>query len=184
MDFTNNSEWDINSWITETLTHNTAGTLTGPLHTSLSDQTTSSVKSPSVSGSDPDTSVARRRNAITNGKITKRKSRALKRNTTTTFIAADPANFRRMVQQVTGFSSVGNGQVPVAPLLKPEPQRLFNRVQGCWPTLDTSAFLVGHHNKQQQQQHVVGPTYAAPVTVSGYAPVMEADGGGGFNFQS
>lgn len=127
-------------------------------------------KSPSVSGSEPDTGIARRRNSsVAKGKITKRRSRASKRNTTT-FITADPANFRRMVQQVTGLS-VGNGQVPVAPLLKPEPQRWFNRVPGSWPTLDTSAYVVG------QQQRV------GPVPLSGYAPVPEMDGGSGFSLE-
>ncbi|WOH06323.1 hypothetical protein DCAR_0625748 [Daucus carota subsp. sativus] len=169
MDFSNNSEWDINSWIAHTLNHSSTGVVTKPVQT---DQTTSSVKSPSVSGSDPDSGVARRRNGVANGKITKRRSRASKRNTTT-FITADPANFRRMVQQVTGLS-VGNGQVPVAPLLKPEPQRLVNRVQGGWPTLDSSSFMAGY---QYQPQPVVGPTYAGPL--GGYAPATAVDGGGG-----
>ncbi|KAL9232680.1 hypothetical protein vseg_007762 [Gypsophila vaccaria] len=101
------------------------------------------------------------RNAVVR-KIAKRKSRASKRSTTT-FITADPANFREMVQQVTGVGyGSGSGRGPV---LKPEPQRvgvglgsgLAARVQGVGhggymlPTLDTSAFLLDHH------QQVVGP---------------------------
>ncbi|KAK9154559.1 hypothetical protein Sjap_002039 [Stephania japonica] len=86
--------------------------------------------------------------AIVGGKISKRKSRASKRSPTT-FITADPANFRQMVQQVTGIQFSG-GQVPaVAPyLLKPEPQRLVvgNRAQNsCLPTLDTSSYLLTSH---------------------------------------
>ncbi|XP_021824995.1 calmodulin-binding protein 25-like [Prunus avium] len=125
---------------------------------------------PTVSGlsgsEDPDTSPAppkrQQRNAIPvsgagGGKVSKRKSRAAKRSQTT-FITADPSNFRQMVQQVTGVR-FGNEQVPLPSILKPEPQRLGSRLPGigcCMPTLDTSAFLLEHHNQQQQQ--LVGPT--------------------------
>ncbi|XP_030494155.2 calmodulin-binding protein 25 [Cannabis sativa] len=85
-------------------------------------------------------------NTIT-GKISKRKSRATKRSNTT-FITADPANFRQMVQQVTGvrFGSAPFSTSTSAPILKPEPQRAcssrFPIANGCLPTLDTSAFLL------------------------------------------
>lgn len=82
--------------------------------------------------------------AVSSGKATKRKSRASKR-THTTFIAADAANFRHMVQQVTGVRfGEGDGQLPVnTVILKPEPQRAPHRqVLGCLPTLDTSACLL------------------------------------------
>ncbi|KAL2545112.1 VQ motif-containing protein motif-containing protein [Forsythia ovata] len=54
-------------------------------------------------------------NVAVSGRITKRKSRALKRGTTT-FITPDLANFRQMVQQVTGvrFDGDFNGLIPVA----------------------------------------------------------------------
>lgn len=82
-----------------------------------------------------------RRGVAPSGRVTKRKSRASKR-ATTTFITADPANFRQMVQQVTGARFGGvNGQLSMAPLLKPEPHRLMNRDIGL-PTLDTSAFFL------------------------------------------
>lgn len=77
--------------------------------------------------------------------MAKRKSRASKRSQTT-FITADPANFRQMVQQVTGVR-FGNAEMAVvAPILKPEPQRPGSRLMmGGWlPTLDTSAFLLDH----------------------------------------
>lgn len=96
--------------------------------------------------SDPDMSMfPKRRNVISNGKITKRKSRASKRSPTT-FIAADPANFRQMVQQVTGIQ-FGEAQMPVTSVLKPEPHRPGNRIQSFGlPTLDTSsAFLVDNN---------------------------------------
>ncbi|KAL0359352.1 UNVERIFIED_CONTAM: Calmodulin-binding protein 25 [Sesamum angustifolium] len=77
------------------------------------------------------------------GRVTKRKSRKSKRAATTTFIAADPENFRQMVQQVTGVKFGGlNVQLPVAPVWStPDPS---NPVQpgGGLPTLDTSAFLL------------------------------------------
>lgn len=115
-----------------------------------------------VSGSDPESVAApkRQRNAIpVSGKVAKRKSRASKR-TQTTFITADPANFRQMVQQVTGVR-FSNGQVSSMPtIVKPEPQRPGGRLPGggCLPTLDTSAFLLDHHHQQQRQ--LAGPASA------------------------
>lgn len=118
------------------------------------------------STSDPEYAPKRIRNPIpTGGKITKRKSRASKRSPTT-FITADPSNFRQMVQQVTGIR-FGSSHVPVSPVLKPEPQRIGNRMQMCLPTLDTSAFSLGHHHQQ-----VVGPA-VDPTAVgaqASYAP--------------
>jgi hypothetical protein len=78
--------------------------------------------------------------------------------------------------------------VPVVPILKPEPQRLGSRLQGagCMPTLDTSAFLLDHH-----QQQVVGPNSAAGAVtgVSGPGPLsfgtnMGLGDGGGFDFDT
>ncbi|KAF5473152.1 hypothetical protein F2P56_009780 [Juglans regia] len=117
-------------------------------------------------GSEPDTATQKRqRNTIATagGKISKRKSRASKKSQTT-FIAADAANFRHMVQQVTGVR-LGNSHVPVVPILKPEPQRPGGRIPGagCLPTLDTSAFLLD----QQQQQQTVRPKSAAGAVSSG-----------------
>lgn len=114
-------------------------------------------------GSDPESAPKRIRNPSPNsnliptssGKITKRKSRASKRSPTT-FITADPANFRQMVQQVTGIR-FGGSAAPASSVLKPEPQRVGNRMQVCLPTLDTSAFLLDHHHQQ-----VVGPTVVPP----------------------
>lgn len=76
------------------------------------------------------------------GRVTKRKSRASKRSQTT-YINADPANFRRMVQQVTGIR-FEPGLINDAPLVKPEPQRMpVAMQQGCLlPTLDTSAHML------------------------------------------
>ncbi|KAK8649209.1 hypothetical protein V6N13_129943 [Hibiscus sabdariffa] len=91
-----------------------------------------------VSGSDPETTLKRHpalRPAPPSGKVSKskRKSRASKRSQTT-FIKADPTNFRQMVQQVTGVR-FGNAQMSPSPIL--EPHR-----PGSLPTLDTSAFLL------------------------------------------
>ncbi|XP_057786492.1 calmodulin-binding protein 25 [Salvia miltiorrhiza] len=82
-----------------------------------------------------------RRSVPPSGRVAKRKSRASKR-ATTTFITADPANFRQMVQQVTGVRFGGfSEQLPV---LKPEPQRAFGRMQQgtALPTFDTSVRLL------------------------------------------
>lgn len=131
-----------------------------------------------VSGSDHET-APKRRPAVpgaTGAKITKRKSRASKRSQTT-FITADPANFRQMVQQVTGVR-FGHSQLPVNPILKPEPKRPVNRLISCLPTLDTSEFLLDHH-----QQHVVGPATATQGAMT-FQPVGADGGSTGLDFET
>lgn len=148
----------------------------------------------SLSGSDPDSSAPKRQrvNPVPpSGKVSKRKSRATKRSQTT-FITADPANFRQMVQQVTGVR-FGTAQFPAtaaaAPVLKPEPQRPCSRFPvtgGCLPTLDTSALLL-------DQQPVVGPISSlvgSATSLSTFAPPMGVAGdvvvgsGGGLDFDA
>ncbi|EXC30746.1 hypothetical protein L484_027921 [Morus notabilis] len=156
-----------------------------------------------LSGSDPDTpssaaaSTKRHRLAIP-PKVSKRKSRATKRSQTT-FITADPANFRQMVQQVTGVRFRGVAAQfgsAAAPILKPEPQRAcgarFPVAGACLPTLDTSALLLDHHSSHQSQQgHPVGSTTAMASLVgagSGSAPTMVSSfveaGSGGLDFDA
>ncbi|KAH8485881.1 hypothetical protein Peur_070575 [Populus x canadensis] len=152
---TNTNDNSSNSFsITETFSSNPINPFTGLIETAPPTPTPSN-----VSGSDPETAgvTKRHRNPVpgATGKVSKRKSRASKRSQTT-FITADPANFRQMVQQVTGVR-FNNSPVSMVPVLKPEPQRLGGRFQGgsgCLPTLDTSAFLLDHH----QQQVVMGST--------------------------
>ncbi|XP_022152004.1 calmodulin-binding protein 25 [Momordica charantia] len=125
---------------------------------------------PSVSGlsaggaaSEAETAPPRRQRGSvppSGGKVSKRKSRASKRNHTT-FITADAANFRQMVQQVTGvrFGS-SQSQAQTAPILKPEPQRPGGRLPGAGalPTLDTSAFLLSHHQQSSGSgSEITGP---------------------------
>ncbi|KAL2320596.1 hypothetical protein Fmac_029565 [Flemingia macrophylla] len=160
------------SWLAEYFSRDADNTITKALHNSLSNvnhdayflinpdasasASASAAATPTVSslsGSDHDSAPKRR--PPPTGKISKRKSRASKRSQTT-FITADPANFRQMVQQVTG---VRIGAAPIAPpLLKPEPHRppgRFTPAAGFLPTptLDTSAFLLEHQQ--------VGPNSAA-----------------------
>uniref|UniRef100_A0A7C8YGG7 VQ domain-containing protein n=1 Tax=Opuntia streptacantha TaxID=393608 RepID=A0A7C8YGG7_OPUST len=149
-------------------------------------ETTQHAQSVSSSGGSESETVSKRvaRNpAPPSGKITKRKPRASKRSPTT-YITADPANFREMVQQVTGIRFAA-GQTPIGSVLKPEPQRpvgVLNRLQpGCLlPTLDTSAFLLDHH------QQVAAPSAAAMGGQSslGFGPpaVVAEGGGAGFDF--
>ncbi|XP_022846430.1 calmodulin-binding protein 25-like [Olea europaea var. sylvestris] len=137
-------------------------------------------------GSESEAPVSKPRSVGLTRKITKRKSRAMK-GATTTFITADAANFRQMVQQVTGVRFGGlNVQVPVTQVLKPEPQRLVNRLQtsGGLPTLDTSSFLLGqtHHQQVDPASYLV----AQPPVVSSQPPTtVVTDGGfGGLDFNS
>nr|GLL24484.1 calmodulin-binding protein 25 [Ipomoea trifida] len=151
------------------------------------------VQTPSASGptgsggSENETAGSKRRNVGPSGKITKRKSRAAKR-ATTTYITADAANFRQMVQQVTGVrfgGGGGGGKLPVPPILKPEPHRAVNQLPphtaGCLPTLDTSAFLL------DQKQHF-GSSPASlirPTTLTSPPPPTVTDGGvTGFDFDA
>ncbi|GMN60761.1 hypothetical protein TIFTF001_029846 [Ficus carica] len=154
-----------------------------------------------LSGSDPDTpssvaAAASKRQlrgaippGVTGGKVSKRKSRATKRSQTT-FITADPANFRQMVQQVTGVRFGGGAaavQFGSAPILKPEPQRAcgaarfpLSAAAACLPTLDTSALLLDHHNinnnNNNNQQTPVGSTTAITSLVGVGAGSMPAIG--------
>lgn len=99
---------------------------------------------------------------VPSGRVTKRKSRASKRSQVT-YINADPANFRQMVQQVTGIH-FEPGLVD-APLLKPEPQRMPVMIQqGCLlPTLDTSAHMLN----QARESSLAAPVRAER-TVTGF----------------
>ncbi|CAI9787487.1 unnamed protein product [Fraxinus pennsylvanica] len=128
-------------------------------------------------GSENEVPFSKRRSVAPTGRITKRKSRASKR-AMTTFITADPANFRQMVQQVTGVRFGGdlNGFVPVSPVLNPDPQRPNYMFQtGCTlPTLDTSSYYL-------LDQQVVQP----PVINVPPPSTAVADGGvAGFSFDT
>lgn len=94
------------------------------------------------------------------GKVSKRRSRAANK-TPITFLNADPANFRAMVQQVTGVPinpnatrlwSSSTAGVGMPGLVRPEPKRASSStaavtatasaaIQGL-PTLDTSAIFI------------------------------------------
>nr|CBX25219.1 hypothetical_protein [Oryza brachyantha] len=72
-------------------------------------------------------------------RVAKRRPRPSRRQPTT-YISADPANFRRMVHQFTGADDLP----PPPPALSP-PTELVRPVRAplMLPTLDTSAFLLG-----------------------------------------
>lgn len=91
---------------------------------------------------------------VSGGKPTKRRSRVSSKKSQTTFITADAANFRQMVQQVTGAKFIGGSNGIFAPIVKPEPHRLATRLlpssldrSSAVPTLDTSSFLSNHHQE-------------------------------------
>ncbi|RLN24561.1 calmodulin-binding protein 25 [Panicum miliaceum] len=102
------------------------------------------------------------------GRVSKRKPRPSRRPQTT-YITADPANFRRMVQEVTGLPAPVPGPSSAAAPAAPE---VSAAAAPSWtpapsfvlPTLDTSAFLLLDR--------------AAPApegkSSSGYAPVATA----------
>jgi hypothetical protein len=183
------------TWFSDMLSRETE-TLTKALQKSISSNTTDSdldsflaetaPANPTisnVSGSDPEPAPKRPRLLIPAAvkKASKRKSRASKRSQTT-YITADPAEFRQMVQRVTGFR-FSNSQVTVAPIFKPEPHRASNRLAttgfggGFLPTLDTSAFWLDHH----QQNVMVGPAVNGPVpNVGPGLTTFQGNGDGGY----
>lgn len=143
---------------------------------------TPSASGPTVSGGSENETAGSKRRGVggANGKVKKRKSRASKRSTTT-YITADAAHFRQMVQQVTGFKFGGAaGQVPIAAhILKPEPQRAVQRLQpsGCLPTLDTSAFLLDQSKQAQTVDAATATPLLHPATLipPPAAPRMDGD---------
>ncbi|KAL9240049.1 hypothetical protein vseg_014310 [Gypsophila vaccaria] len=161
-----------NTWISETFSRD-AETLNARNVSFLETPAALHVQSVSTSGGseiDPEYEtpcVSKRppRNPVSK-KITKRKARKSKRSTTT-FIIADPDNFRQMVQQVTGvqFGSVSGL------ILKPEPHRVGFGSGQLLPTLDTSAFLLDN----------VGPRNVGNGP-QGFGPVVGPNGGPGFDF--
>lgn len=129
-------------------------------------------------------SVSKRRIDAPTGRITKRKSRLSKRAAATTFITTDPANFRQMVQEVTGVRFGGlKGQFAAAQVVKPEPQRAMSYMQdgGCLPTLDTSAFLL---DQAGSSSSLSVERLAANVSPSQPISVGDGGGGAGFEFES
>ncbi|CAH8363372.1 unnamed protein product [Eruca vesicaria subsp. sativa] len=138
--------------------------------------------------SDPDISAAggkrKRVSGVSGDKPAKRRSRVSKKKSQTTFITADAANFRQMVQQVTGAKFVGGSSNGIfTPIVKPEPHRLASRVppvSASVPTLDTSSFLSNHH-----QENMVNDLGSVSAPVSSFhqsrtvETVKSGVGGGG-----
>ncbi|PKU76086.1 calmodulin-binding protein 25-like [Dendrobium catenatum] len=160
---------DSASWITDAFVRENE-VLTKALQISLSDDSSASETLSSAAYLPPQPPLmAPSRNPISCSpakKITKRKSRASKRSPTT-YINADPANFRRMVQEVTGIR-LGEGGMPVEAVVRPEPQRSgmgrAGQAQGYLPTLDTSALLL-------DRAGIVGPASAG---CGSFGPVVDS----------
>lgn len=121
-------------WLLEAISGDTQ-TLTTQLQQSISNSDsfshdTAEALSPFLSDGTPptvpapnhiDSTTKSRRSlvSVTGGKVSKRKPRKSKRSEMT-FIYADPANFRQMVQQVTGARFI---DAQLSQILKPEPLR-------------------------------------------------------------
>ncbi|KAG8367785.1 hypothetical protein BUALT_Bualt16G0108900 [Buddleja alternifolia] len=125
----------------------------------------SPVQTPTISGaSENEVSASKHRRSLPpSGRVAKRKPRASKRAATTTFFTADPANFRQMVQEVTGVNfGRFNGRFAVAPVLNGEDRTAANLLQcgGGLPTFDSSEFLLDGGN-------------LSPVMANGGAAVAE-----------
>lgn len=75
------------------------------------------------------------------GRVTKRRARPSRR-AQTTYIHADPANFRRMVQEITGLPVPGPSSSPFPAAGSEADATLRWMPVPVLPTLDTSAFLL------------------------------------------
>ncbi|KAI3437020.1 VQ domain-containing protein [Psidium guajava] len=127
-----------------------------------------------------DPEKARKRPRTAGSSRKKRKSRSSNRSQTT-FIAADAANFRRMVQQVTGIK-FGGAYALAPPVTKPEQQQRagcrFSRGGGLLSNLDTSSssLLVGGVGGDAAEGP---PCFPAPA-----AAAAEVGGAGGLGFDA
>ncbi|CAL9039083.1 calmodulin-binding protein 25-like [Musa acuminata AAA Group] len=165
------------AWISEAFARDNDA-LTRALRTSISDTSSSGAGAPSASPDTPSAAtspnpllLSRRhqlapRNplgAAPAGRVSKRKSRSSKRSPTT-YINADPAHFREMVQRITGVRLDGE---LAEPLVKPEPVRPAVGARAalqylCLPTLDTSAFLLDQRTADVGDGGSLGPPPDAP----------------------
>jgi len=153
-----------------------------PSSTNTLSSTVSGASDPEIIGG----GAKRKRNCLlTDGKAAKRRARASKKSQTT-FITADPSNFRQMVQQVTGAKYIDDSSSfgIFDPIVKPEPLRFVNKLP-CGPSdrstavpmLDTSAFLSNHH----QENLAVGNAFSgnsSSVGLPSGKPSATADPGG------
>ncbi|KAF8661918.1 hypothetical protein HU200_056884 [Digitaria exilis] len=129
-----------------------------PVHGSAAAAATSSFCSPATpssstssasellsSGHDaPAAPAARALKEPKGGRVSKRKPRPSRR-APTTYITADPANFRRLVQKITGLPIPAVGTLPSSSSSFPvaaEPTAWTPAPAYVLPTLDTSAFLL------------------------------------------
>ncbi|XP_037417721.1 calmodulin-binding protein 25-like [Triticum dicoccoides] len=102
------------------------------------------------------------------GRVSKRKPR-VSRRPQTTYITADPANFRRMVQEITGYALPGAERASAVPA-PPRPDPLAFVL----PTLDTSAcFLLDQGQapslRQQRWEDKTSGGAAAATAMPGMA---------------
>ncbi|KAF8102085.1 hypothetical protein N665_0201s0372 [Sinapis alba] len=145
-------------------------------------------------GSDPEIAVGggggggakrKRGPGVSGGKPAKRRSRVSTKKSQTTFITADAANFRQMVQQVTGAKFIGSSSHGIfSPVVKPEPHRLATRLppsggfdrSSAVPTLDTSSFLSNHHQENMVTELCsVSPPVSSAGVGGGGSSAVELD---------
>ncbi|CAN6373941.1 unnamed protein product [Urochloa humidicola] len=118
----------------------------------------------------------------TGRRVTKRRPRP-SRKLPTTYIAADPASFRRMVHQVTGADDLPIHPAPPEILCRPAPSRAAPAGAMMLPTLDTSAFLLGAPSSVEATS-AAAPAVQDPAEAGGAAGLGPALGACNFNGSS
>ncbi|CAN6829289.1 unnamed protein product [Brassica oleracea] len=121
---------------------------------------------------------------VSGDKPAKRRSRVSTKKSQTTFITADAANFRQMVQQVTGAKFICSSSHGIfSPIVKPEPHRLATRLpppsSSGVPTLDTSSFLSNHHQENMVNDFSSVSAPASSFFQSSTASTVKSGVGGG-----
>ncbi|XP_066314186.1 calmodulin-binding protein 25-like [Miscanthus floridulus] len=115
------------------------------------------------------------------GRVTKNRKPRPSRRPQTTYITADPANFRRMVQEITGLPVPGPSSFPAASEAATVAAPNWTAAPACvLPTLDTSAFLLDRAAAavpSPEEKSPAGGGQASTTTVTDAAAVAAAAAG-------
>ncbi|CAD6231913.1 unnamed protein product [Miscanthus lutarioriparius] len=115
------------------------------------------------------------------GRVTKNRKPRPSRRPQTTYITADPANFCRMVQEITGLPVPGPSSFPTASEAATVAAPNWTAAPACvLPTLDTSAFLLDRAAAAvpaPEEKNPAGGGQASTTTVTDAAAVAAAAAG-------
>uniref|UniRef100_A0A0D9UZN6 VQ domain-containing protein n=1 Tax=Leersia perrieri TaxID=77586 RepID=A0A0D9UZN6_9ORYZ len=132
-----------------------------------SSSTTTTTSSASAGGVDILAATPARAATRPTGRVAKRKPRPSRHRAHTTYISADPADFRRMVQEITGFPAVPGAAVYASSTPAPHHTTSASATTALacvLPTLDTSAFLLDRASPPPEPKRKTTTTAVSPAT--------------------